>query len=191
MTVTGRFDLRWASRRGAVYLQSGVMSMPVQAKAALEFVCQQGVVLNSAKGDAPRLTEAILGEPISGNWWSHPKSTFIYNVVTQVAASEDVLVCRLLHGKVTLVHRRLWPALVRAARRFEPAQLAQVREEHTPSGRHVTRAVAFPLWVPSIVHQQAALLSEEQALDILGPAVAAAQAGVRRPARGRQQRLAP
>jgi hypothetical protein len=158
------------------------MSRRLHARAALEFVCQQGVVLTSAKGNAPRLTEAILGEPISGNWWSHPKSSFIYNVLAQVSESEDVLVCRLLHGKVTLVHRRLWPALVRAARRFEPAQLAQVREEHTPSGRHVTKTVAFPLWVPLVVHEQAALLSEEQALDALGPAVTAAQAGVKRPA---------
>jgi len=48
-------------------------------------------------------------------------------------------------------------------------------------------AVAFPLWVPSAVYEQAALLSEEQALDALGPVVIAAQAGVKRPAKRGQR----
>jgi hypothetical protein len=147
------------------------MAKPLQAKDALEFVRQHGVVLASAKGDAPRLIEAILGDPISGNWWGHPRSRFIYNVLAAVSSSDDVLVCRLLRGKLTLIHRRVWPALVRLAGRFDPAQLAQIREEHTPSGRHVTQETPFPLWVPPAVHEQAALLSEEQALASLGPAV--------------------
>lgn len=150
------------------------MAKPLHAKAALEFVREQGVVLASAKGDAPRLIEAILGEPISGNWWSHPSSSFIYKVLLEVSDSEEVLVCRLLRGKITLVHRRLWPALVRVASRLEPGQLAQVREEHTSGGRHVTHEIAFPQWVPTVVREQAGLLSEPEALARLGPAVAAA-----------------
>ena len=162
------------------------MSRPLHARAALEFVRKHGVVLASARGKVPRLIEAVLGEPIDGNWWSHPKSTFIYNVLAEVLESEDVLVCRLLDGKITLIHRRLWPALVRVAPRFAPAKLAQVREEHMASGRHVSKAVAFPLWVPSVVHEQAALLSEEQALETLGPAATAASTGGKRRATHRQ-----
>jgi hypothetical protein len=41
---------------------------------AIAFVQKHGVVLASAKGPVPRLTEAIVGEPIQGSWWSHPKS---------------------------------------------------------------------------------------------------------------------
>jgi len=152
------------------------VSKQLHAKAALAFVQRQGIVLASAKGDAPRLIDAILGESISGNWWGHPKASFIYNVLAEVSESEDVLVCRLLKGNVTLVHRRLWPALVRAASHFEPAQLAKVHEEHTASGRHATREVAFPLWVPPDVQEQAALLSDEDALASLGPAVAGSKA---------------
>jgi hypothetical protein len=152
-----------------------MMSKPLHAKAALAFVREHGIVLASAKGDAPRLIEAILGEPISGNWWAHPRAGFIYDVLAEVSDSEDVLVCRLLRDKITLVHRRLWPALVRIASRFEPAQLARVREEHSPSGRHVNREVAFPLWVPPAAHEQAAGLSEQEALALLGPALTAAQ----------------
>jgi hypothetical protein len=52
-------------------------------------------------------------------------------------------VCRLIGGKITLVHRRLWPSLVRLAERFPREELAQVRDEHTPSGRHVSALVPF------------------------------------------------
>jgi len=157
---------------------------------ALAFVRREGIVLASAKGSAPRLTEAILGEPIHGNWWTHPRGSFVYNVLSAVSESEDVLVCRLLQGKVTLIDRRLWPALVRVAARFEPARLAQVRDEHLPSGRHVAREVPFPAWVPRWVREQAALLGEEEAMAALGSAVVAPESssGRRATVRSRPRR---
>src|SRR6266478_1216837 len=97
---------------------------------ALAYVKDRGVVLVSAKGPVPRLTEAIVDEPIKGSWWAHPRSRQIFAVLQAVTGSEEVLVCRLVNDKVTLVHRRLWPALVRLASRFPPHRLAQVREEH-------------------------------------------------------------
>src|SRR5258706_15297029 len=115
---------------------------------AISFIEQHGVVLASAKGPAPRLAEAIVGGSIKGSWWAHPKSRQIFTVFNAVADSEEVLVCRLVNEKVTFVHRRLWPALVRIAPQFSSRQIAQVQEEHTSSGRHVAREVAFPDWVP-------------------------------------------
>jgi len=87
------------------------------AAEAIAFVRQHGVVLASAQGAVPRLTEAITGEPIKGSWWAHPKSHHIFGILQAVTDSEDILVCRLVDGKLTLVHRRLWPALVRACSR--------------------------------------------------------------------------
>lgn len=135
---------------------------------ALAFVREQGVVLVSAKGAAPKLTEAILGAPIKGNWWSHPRSRQIYAVLDPVSDSDEVLVCRFLDGKLTLIHRRLWPALVRLAKRFTPGQLAQVKQEHTPSGRHENTEVPFPDWVPADVAAEARRMSEGDALEQLG-----------------------
>ena len=159
------------------------MSAPLDARTALAFVREQGIVLASAKGSAPRLIDAILGEPINGNWWAHPESRYIYNVLAAVSHSEEVLVCRLLRGKVTLVHCRLWSALVRVSRNLDRTLLAQIREEHTSSGRHVNREIPFPLWVPATIHQQAALLTEQEAMLALGPSVATAQAAMDRPVR--------
>jgi hypothetical protein len=140
----------------------------VNAKRALSFVRQHGVVLVSAKGPVPRLVDAIAGEPIRGSWWAHPKSRQIYRVLAQIADSKEVLICRLVDGKVTFVHRRLWPALVRAAEHFPAERLALVREEHTSAGYHVTHEIPYPSWVPAEVHAEAARLSEVDAIRQLG-----------------------
>ena len=139
------------------------------AEQALAFVRKHGIVLASAKGSAPRLTEAIIGEPIKGSWWAHAQSHHIYAVLEGVTESEQVLVCRLIDGKITLVHRRLWPSLVRLAGRFAPEQLAQVREEHTPSGRHAKVEIPYPQWVPPDVTEQSKTLSEREALAAFSP----------------------
>src|SRR6266852_5056014 len=141
----------------------------MKANEAISFIQEHGVVLASAKGPVPRLTEVIVNEPIRGSWWAHPKSREIFAVLQAVMDSEDVLVCRLVNGKVTLVHRRLWPALVRAAKRFPSDRIAQIHEEHTASGKHVTREVPFPKWVSAKVAEQAKRMSEKEALSALGP----------------------
>jgi hypothetical protein len=88
------------------------------AAEAISFIKEHGVVLASAKGPVPRLTEAIVNEPIRGSWWAHPKSHDIFAIFQAVTDSKDVLVCRLVDRKVTFVHRRLWPSLVRVARQI-------------------------------------------------------------------------
>ena len=144
------------------------MNKCATAEEALTFVREHGVVLVSAKGTAPRLTEAIVGEPIKGSWWAHPQSHHIYAILHAVTESEQILVCRFIDGKITLVHRRLWPLLVRLANRCTPEQLAQVQEQHTVSGRHENREVPFPQWVPPDVAKQALTIGEEEALAVFG-----------------------
>ncbi len=136
---------------------------------AIAFVREHGVVLASGKGPVPRLVEAIVNEPIKGSWWAHPKSHHIFAVLKAVTDSEDILVCRLVEGKVTLVHRRLWPALVRVAKRFPENRIGKVREEHSSAGYHTTREVPFPKWVPLEVKQLAQDIDDEEALTALGP----------------------
>jgi hypothetical protein len=76
-------------------------------------------------------------------------------------------VCRLVGRKVTFVHRRLWPALVRLAPAFARGDLAAVREVHTRRGYHVLRRVPFPRWVPADVKGRAQGLSEAKAAAML------------------------
>ena len=134
---------------------------------ALALVREHGVVLVSAKGKGPNLVEAIAGEPIRGSWWGHPAGKRIFSVLNTVTESEEVLVCRLIDGKITLVHRRLWPALVRLGRRV-PARTDRASAGRTHGvGRHVSRSVAFPDWVPPAVAQEAEALGEKEARALL------------------------
>ena len=115
---------------------------------ALEFVRKQGVVLEAGKGPVVSLAETEAGGPIRGSWWGHPKRQEIFALRRAVRASEDVCVCRLVAGKVTFVHRRLWPALVRVSPHVARHRLAMLRETHTGTGRHEVRSSPFPTWVP-------------------------------------------
>lgn len=137
-------------------------------KEALAYVRKHGVVLVSAKGPVPRLVEVIANEPIEGSWWGHPKGNHIFATLEGVTDSPDILVCRLVGDKVTLVHKRVWPALVRAAKRFPAGRLAQIQQEHTSSGRHINHEIAFPKWVPAEIAKRAKTLSEETAIHMLG-----------------------
>jgi hypothetical protein len=55
------------------------------------------------------------------------------------------------------------------AANFEPGRLVQVRQEHTPSGRHVNHETPFPKWVPQEILEASQTLSEAQARRMLGP----------------------
>jgi hypothetical protein len=132
-------------------------------KQGLAFVKRHGIVLQAARGPIPSLAEAIVGGPIRGSWWAHPKGAEIYAVADAISESDDVLVCKLVEGKVTYVHRRLWPALVKMASRFSGAQLAKIGEEHTDKGTHRSTSSPFPEWVPDDVLRDAEALSEEAA----------------------------
>jgi hypothetical protein len=141
----------------------------VEAAVALELVESLGVALVAAKGPVPRLTEAIAGEPIVGSWWGHAKGHEIYAVLEVVTASPDVLVCRAVGGKVTLVHRRLWPALICAADVIGPERLARVHQQHTAAGHHVNHETPFQRWADAASRAAAASMTPDDALAQLGP----------------------
>jgi len=139
----------------------------VSPKEALAFVERHGIVLEAARGPVPSLAEAVGGGQIRGSWWGHPKGHEIFAVTEAVQDCEDVLVCKLIDGKVTYIHRRLWPALVKLAGRFRQGPLARVWNEHTARGSHRMRRTEFPDWVPPEVSAEAAALSEEQAEEMI------------------------
>jgi hypothetical protein len=134
---------------------------------AIAFVEQHGIVLEAARGPVPSFAKAIAGEPIRGSWWGHPKSREIFQAVRAVSESPDVLVCKLINDKVTYVHRRVWPALIKLAPRFDKKRLAKVCDEHTKSGAHVSRRIPFPRWVPEDVMKEAEALSIQEAERVL------------------------
>lgn len=137
-------------------------------KQALQWVEQQGIVLQSARGPVPSFAEWVAGEKIRGSWWGHPKSLEIFRLSESVIDSGDVLICKLINGKVTYVHRRLWAALVRLASKFKPEQIAEVKSVHTPSGKHELVITPYPKWVPVAIKKEARSLKEKEAIAMMG-----------------------
>jgi len=137
------------------------------------FVREHGIVMASARAAVPSLAEAVAGEPIVGSWWAHPKGRAIFAALCEIDDSDDVRCFKLVDGKVTLVHRRVWPALVRLARGgvLAPDRVAALQQEHLPTGEHRNFVTAFPAWVDDATARAADALTVEQALAAL-PALA-------------------
>ena len=133
----------------------------------MAMLVEHGVLLESARGPVPNVAELVAGEQIRGSWWGHPASGAIFVAINALADSPDVVRTRLVNGKVTLVHRRVWCALVRVADHFPVDRLAAIREEHTATGAHRVVEIDFPGWVPPDVLRAAHALSEDAAFAAL------------------------
>ena len=135
----------------------------MNARQALAWVKECGIAVESARANVPSLAQVVAGKPFRGGWWAHPKGNDIFLLTRAIRSSPDVLVCRLVDGKITYVHRRLWPALVRVADRFPKPRMAAVKEAHTPAGKHKLLVTPFPEWVPEEVSKVAQNLTEKEA----------------------------
>ncbi|HEY3225421.1 MAG TPA: RNA methyltransferase [Planctomycetota bacterium] len=80
---------------------------------ALEFVRRHGIVTMTRGASKRSLVEAIAGGPVRGSWWGHPKGKLIFRLAESLHDSREVVSLKLVDGKVTFLHRSLWPALAR------------------------------------------------------------------------------
>jgi hypothetical protein len=77
----------------------------------LEALKEFGLLLET-DAKLPSVSGLVVGEPVRGSWWTHGRSHEIFTVLQEVVDHKDVLITKLVSGKVTLVHRRLWPEVV-------------------------------------------------------------------------------
>jgi hypothetical protein len=88
------------------------MNDVTQALALLE--TEKVMTLVPAPGTRFRsLVGEVTGGPVKGSWWGHEKGKVIYRIASELEASGVVLTTKLVKGRVTFVHRALWPALLR------------------------------------------------------------------------------
>ena len=85
-----------------------------------------------------RLVEAIVGEPVRGSWWGHPMGKVVYAAMQVLAESPDVMVTRL-GGRVTWVHRDVWPILARVV--HDPVWRAGAVAALSPDARALLHTV--------------------------------------------------
>jgi hypothetical protein len=131
------------------------------------WVEDQGVVLQSARGPIPNVAEFIAGEPIRGSWWGHAAGTMIYEILNVLDDDDDIVTTRLVNAKITLIHARVWPAIVRVSNQLGTQRLGAVHQEHTESGAHRNREEPYPKWVPRNAMTAASKLSEVEAFALL------------------------
>ena len=72
---------------------------------------EHGLLLQQDKR-LPDIASAVAGEPIRGSWWAHPRSHAIFDCLSELEQHPDTLITKLVAGKVTFIHRRLWPAVL-------------------------------------------------------------------------------
>ena len=92
-------------------------------RAAIE---QYGLLLMQ-DSKLPSLVSIVAGGPLKGSWWSHPQSKLMFDVL-QVISSETLMV-KLIAGKRTFVHPRLWAAVCAIAEGNEPWQLDKLKPD--------------------------------------------------------------
>jgi len=139
------------------------------AAQALEFVERHGIVLEAARHRAiPSLVEAVAGEAVRGSWWAHPAGREIFTLTRTVRESPQILVCRIVDGKISFAHARVWPALARLAKKFPPERLARLHEVHSDSGAHRVDEIPFPDWLAPETTAAAKRMSEADARAALG-----------------------
>lgn len=71
----------------------------------------------------PNICASVAGAPVRGSWWAHPRSQEIFRIACALADHPDVLVTKLISGKITYIERELWSAVVIIGRARDPWQI--------------------------------------------------------------------
>ncbi len=91
-------------------------------KTALQTLRRLGLLLET-DARLPSVASLIAGEPVSGSWWSHAFGQKIFATLGQFEDHRDVMFTKLISGKVTLVHRKLWPEILAIGTARAPWQM--------------------------------------------------------------------
>jgi len=106
-------------------------------RGALAALRRYGLLLES-DAKLPSVVSLVAGKPIPGSWWGHPSGAAIYREGHRLAERSDVVVAKLLSGKVTYVHQKLWPQLLAIGTSREPWQMSGL----SPEGRRLLALTA-------------------------------------------------
>ncbi|MFN0241865.1 MAG: MGMT family protein [Planctomycetota bacterium] len=126
----GRIDMKrfaWTSAESEHGTHAEKAVVPPRAKATsllatvLAELERHGLLLQQDK-QLPNVVQLVTGETLRSSWWKHPCAHDVFRVLAELAAHRDVLFTKLIGGKVTLVHRSLWPALAAVALERAPWQ---------------------------------------------------------------------
>jgi hypothetical protein len=90
---------------------------------------QEFDLLLDADPKFPSVTGFVAGDTGGRSWWTHPQAKQMYRLCCALGDHPDVLVVKLVSGKVTSIHRPLWPAIVAIGTAREPWQMDGLSKE--------------------------------------------------------------
>lgn len=136
---------------------------------AVELLVAERVLMLAPHPPLRSLVEAIAGSGTSGNWWGHRKGGQIFNVSTALADHPDTLVVKLVAGKITFVHRSLWPHVLRAS--MDSSRRAERVARLGTDAQRLLARVATEGTVPAEKSDKAARSPLEKSLLVLAQSV--------------------
>jgi len=112
-----------------------------ETAAVLGALSERGLLLKQDRV-LPSVVGVVTGEALRTSWWTHPKARVIFRVLAEAKDHPDVLFVKLVAGKDTLVHRRLWPAFLAVANAREEWQTRGLTAEARLVWDHARRSRA-------------------------------------------------
>ena len=97
------------------------MSLTTPNQRASSEIENTGILLESDR-NLPNVVSLVVGRPVIGSWWGHPKGRVIWAVMNELISRPDIVPTKLVSGKVTLVAQVLWPDLVAVGASLEDWQ---------------------------------------------------------------------
>src|SRR5215471_7491633 len=94
-------------------------------------------LLLSFDASFPSVTQIVAGRNISGSWWSHEDAHTIFAVSEMLSDHVDVLLLKLIKGKVTYAHREVWGLIYSIAVARDEWQLKGL----SPAGKSLLKLI--------------------------------------------------
>jgi hypothetical protein len=82
----------------------------VTASSVERVLVERGLLLVQGQADVPSIADLLAGSPVTtrGYSWDYEPA---WRLAAELLQRDDVAECKLLRGRRTLVHARLWPAV--------------------------------------------------------------------------------
>ena len=77
----------------------------------------------------PSVTGFVADDTGGRSWWAHPQAKQMYGLSCGLRDHPDVLMVKLVSGKITFIHRPLWPAIAAIGTAREPWQMEGLSKE--------------------------------------------------------------
>jgi hypothetical protein len=101
---------------------------PAESAPVLAKLKELGLLLQT-DANLPNVCALVAGKPVRGSWWAHPRSHEIFRVNGELGEHPDVLVSKLISGKITYLHRPLWAAVMAIGRARESWQIERLSRD--------------------------------------------------------------